>query len=325
MDREKLISLLVRAGGSVSGGELSRELGVTRAAVWKEFSALRERGFPIESVPRQGYKLTQAPAMLSAGYIMGLLPQDSLFQGRVQVADRVDSTNTRLKTLAAQGAPEGAVLLAEEQTGGRGTRGRSFQSPRREGLYLSALLRPRETELSQLLALTGWVAVAVRAGIENLTGAPCRIKWLNDIYLNERKLVGVLTELSFLGESGEADYVVVGVGVNVAQSREIFAAQGLDEIAISLAQAGFPTERNALAASILLELERMYRAFPAGRTKYLAEYRKHCLTLGRAVSFQEDGNTLRGVAREIGEDFALWVDGADGMRHRVFSGAVGMA
>ena len=210
MDQTSVLSLLAGQSGWLSGEEMSRALGVTRAAVWKQISQLRQAGWPIQSSTRLGYRLAGPPPCLSAGYLNALLPDGSLFSGKIQALDSVDSTNTRLKALAAAGAPEGTVLLAEEQTAGRGTRGRSFSSPKGQGLYLSVLLRPK-TSLEELLTLTGWVAVALREGIQTACGADAGIKWLNDLYLRERKLCGILTELSLLGESGEPDYVVIGV------------------------------------------------------------------------------------------------------------------
>jgi BirA family biotin operon repressor/biotin-[acetyl-CoA-carboxylase] ligase len=321
MDREQVIALLAQAEGYLSGEEMSRALGVTRAAVWKEITALREQGWKIESAPRQGYRLAGEAPGLSGAYISAMLEPDSLFAGKVLALDSVDSTNTRLKAMAAQGAQTGTVLLAEEQTGGRGTRGRPFLSPRGEGLYLSVLLRP-DAALSDLLTLTGWVAVAVRAGIQAACGAPAEIKWLNDIYLNGRKLVGVLTELSLMGESSEVDYVVVGIGVNVSQSGETFQAQGLEKIATSLAAEGWSVERNRLAAAILNELDKLCRAFPREREGYLTEYRRHCLTLGRAVAFEEQGQARTGVAREVDGQFGLVIDGGDGQSYTVTSGTV---
>jgi len=323
MDKDQIVEMLARGPGCVSGEEISRAFGVTRAAVWKEIEALRQEGFPIESTPRLGYRLAGPPPGLCAGYISGLLLAGNLFAGKIRVEDCVDSTNTRLKALAAEGAPAGSALLAEEQSGGRGTRGRSFQSPRGDGLYLSVLLRPK-APLADLLTLTGWAAVAVREGIDRACGAPCQIKWLNDVFLNGRKLVGILTELAFLGESGEPDYVVIGIGVNVNQSHKTFEAQGLGDIAASLAGEGFPVERNRLAAALLDELSRLVEAFPQERELYLGQYRKYCFTPGHAVRFEEDGQTLHGKARGIDDRFALLVDGPDGHTRRIFSGTVSM-
>lgn len=321
MDGEQIIGLLAGAEGWLSGEEVSRALGVTRAAVWKTVTALRDKGWAIESAPRQGYRLSGPPPALSGAYLSGRLGAGSMFTGKVLAEERLDSTNTRLKALAAQGAPEGTVLLAEEQTGGRGTRGRSFQSPRGTGLYLSVLLRPR-VALSELFTLTGWAAVAVRRGIRAACGASPDIKWMNDLYLNGSKLVGILTELSLLGESGEPDYVVVGVGVNVSQTREELRELGLEGIAASLGAEGYPVDRSTLAVSLLRAFEELYREFPGGRADCLDDYRRHCMTLGRRVSFEAEGRTITGLARQVDGDFSLVIDGEDGREHRVFSGSV---
>lgn len=324
MERDQVAALLAGAEGYLSGQEMSRALGVTRAAVWKEIEALRGAGWPIESSTRRGYRLAGPPPALSAPYISARLGRDNLFSGKVLVEPVVDSTNTRLKAMAAAGAPTGTALLAEEQTGGRGTHGRSFQSPRGEGLYLSVLLRPRATALQDLLTLTGWVGVAAREAVERASGAPVDIKWLNDLYLNGRKLCGILTELSFLGESGEPDYVVAGMGVNMSQTAGTFRAQGLEGIAASLAGEGWPVEPNHLAVCLLEALDRLSRDFPAKRSDYLERYRARCLTLGRRVSFDGEGTLLTGTAAGVDGSFALVVAGDDGREHMVSSGTVKM-
>ena len=322
MDREQIAALLAGRPGHVSGEEMSRTLGVTRAAVWKEVDALRREGWPIQSSTRKGYCLSGPPPVLSAAYINAKLPTDSLFAGKVRVENRVDSTNTRLKAEAAS-LPAGAVLIAEEQTGGRGTHGRSFQSPKGDGLYLSVLLRPRAA-LSDLFTLTGWVAVAAREGVEQASGAAVEIKWLNDLFLHGRKLCGILTELAFLGESAEPDYVVVGMGINVNQTAETFRAQGLDGIAASLAGEGYPVERNHLAICLLRALDKMARDFPGKQEDWLERYRAHCLTLGRRVSFEVEGGVLTGTAAGIDGRFGLLAAGDDGLDYTVSSGTVKM-
>ena len=324
MDKNQVAALLAGAGGHVSGEEMSRALGVTRAAVWKEMEALRREGWPIESSPRKGYRLAGPPPALSGAYISAQLPPDSLFSGKVLVEPVVDSTNTRLKAMAAAGAPEGTALIAEEQTGGRGTHGRSFQSPRGDGLYLSVLLRPRGVRLEDLLTLTGWVGAAARRAVERACGAPARIKWLNDLYLNGKKLCGILTELSFLGESGEPDYVVAGMGINMGQTAETFQAQGLGDIATSLAMEGYPVEQNHLAVCLLEELDNLVRDFPGKRMEYLARYRARCVTLGRRVSFDGEGGLQTGTATGVDGQFALQVAGDDGGAKVISSGTVKM-
>lgn len=323
MDRDRLIALLAQNEGWLSGEEVSRALAVTRAAVWKELAVLRKEGWPIAASTRLGYRLEGPPPVPSAPYISALLPTGSIFAGKINVESVVDSTNTRLKALGAAGAPAGTVLIAQEQTAGRGTQGRSFQSPRGEGLYLSVLLRPK-VSIEDLLTLTGWAAVAVRDGIVEASGAPAEIKWLNDIYLNGRKLCGILTELSLLGESGEPDYVVVGMGINLSQTTETFQAQGLEHIAVSLAQASFPVNPNQLALSVLNALDRLVQDFPAGREGWLESYRTHCLTMDRRVSFEADGQTLTGTALGVDGRFALRVACDGGRERTVSSGTVKM-
>lgn len=322
MEHDRVAALLAASEGYLSGEEMSRVLGVTRAAVWKEIEALRSAGWPIESSTRKGYKLAGPPPALSAPYISARLGPDSIFAGKVRVEPIVDSTNTWLKNRAAS-LPTGTALLAEEQSGGRGTHGRSFQSPRGDGLYLSVLIRPH-VGLSDLLTLTGWVAVAAREGAAQASGAPVEIKWLNDLYLNGRKLCGILTEFTLLAESGEPDYVVIGMGVNMNQTADIFRAQGLEGIAASLAGEGFPVERNHLAVCLLEELDKLDRDFPVRRPDYLDRYRAHCVTLGRRVSFDGEGELKIGTVTGVNGDFALQVAGDDGKEHTVSSGTVKM-
>lgn len=221
------------------------------------------------------------------------------FSDRLIRLEQVDSTNDRLMELARQGAAEGTALLARTQTAGRGTGERSFFSPEGEGVYLSVLLRP-QAPVEELLTLTGWAAVAVQTAIQMACGASCAIKWLNDLYLNGKKVCGILAELS-----PALDYVVLGVGINVAQTAERFAEQGLGESATSLRAEGYCVETETLAAAVLAELERMSREFPREKARYLAWYRAHCMTLGRRVTWTENGSSAEGRAVEIDERFAL--------------------
>jgi len=261
--------------------------------------------------------MTVWPSDMELQQLTALLPEHNLFARHLHMTHCVDSTNTRLKELAEQGASEGSVLLAETQTAGRGTRGRTFFSSRGEGLYLSLLLRPA-ADISDLLTLTGRTAVALCDGIRAACGAPVDIKWLNDIYLNGRKLCGILTEIA----PNLTDYVVIGIGINVNQSRDTFKAQGLDAIATSLAAEGYPVSRQSLAASILEAMDDMYRSFPGGLDDYVARYRNYCITTGRRISFSSEGRVLTGTAIGIDRDFSLLAQDADRRIHTVSSGTV---
>ena len=222
MSREKVLSLLLEQGDRyVSGEAMSRALGISRAAVWKAIEALRQEGYVIQSAPNRGYRLENAPDRVREGELSGPLAGCRV-GGSLMCLETIDSTNTEAKRQAMAGAPDGLVIVSEEQTGGRGRRGRSFQSPKGKGLYLTALLRPR-LDPGAVADITAWVAVAVCDGIEAACGVRPQIKWTNDLVLNGRKLCGILTELGLESETNALDYLVPGIGINVNQQPEDFS------------------------------------------------------------------------------------------------------
>ena len=320
MLRDDVLALLrQQEGAPLSGEAVSRALGVSRAAVWKAMETLRREGYLISSAPRKGYWLERSPDRLSAGE----LARPGRQVGREIVClETVDSTNNELKRRAVGEAPDGLVVVAEGQTGGRGRRGRSFASPAGKGLYLSALLRPSCT-LEQLPALTAWSAVAVCGAVEALCGVRPGIKWPNDVILEGRKLCGILTELELEAESGALRYVVVGIGLNLSQTEADFGPE-VAPLAISLAQAlGRAPRRAEVAAAVLDALDGMYAAFPEQREDWLARYRAGCLTLGRQVRLLRPGRAEEtAFAEGIDDDFALVVRRPDGRRESVSSGEV---
>lgn len=320
MLKDQVLTLLKGAQTPLSGEGMSRTLGVSRAAVWKAIEALRQEGYAISSAPNRGYRLDRSPDRVSPGELAGALAGGTLGRELV-VLPSVDSTNDECKRRAVAGAPEGLVVIADRQTGGKGRRGRSFVSPAGQGLYLSVLLRPT-CGLSELMWLTSWVAVAVCDGIEAACGVRPGIKWTNDIILQNKKLCGILTELGMEGESGQLQYAVVGVGVNLTQTETDFGPE-VAPVAISLHQAlGQAPRRSDLAAAILAALERMYRAFPARRQDYLDRYRRDCLTVGRAVTVIRGDSRENAVAEAVDDDFALLVRHPDGRRERLNAGEV---
>lgn len=320
MLKDDILALLKKARSPLSGEAMSKALGVSRAAVWKAMEALRQEGYVISSAPRRGYRLEASPDLLSPGELSGALAGRLL--GRELVClPTVDSTNEEVKRRAAAGAPEGLAVLADAQTGGKGRRGRSFVSPAGKGLYLSFLLRPA-CSLGELMWLTSWTAVAVCDGIEAACGVRPGIKWTNDIVLDGKKLCGILTELSMEGESGALQYAVVGAGVNVTQTARDFGPE-VAQVAVSLAQAlGTAPRRSLLAEHILKALDDMYAAFPREKARYLAQYRKDCLTIGRQVQIIRGDRAEQAFAEDVDEDFALVVRCPDGRREHLNSGEV---
>ena len=319
MSREKVLSLL-RQGGYVSGEAMSQRLGISRAGVWKAIEGLRQEGYVIASAPNRGYRLEEAPDRLREGELSGPLA-GALVGSKLLCLDCIDSTNTECKRQAMSGAPEGLVVTAEEQTGGRGRRGRGFQSPRGQGIYLSALFRPA-LELSQVSDFTAWVAVAVCDGIEACCHIRPQIKWTNDIVFQGKKLVGILTELGMESESGALDYMVAGIGINVNHGSKDFAPE-IRDMAYSLAQIlGRPVRRAELAAQVILALDRMYAGYPENKAEYLEKYRAGCVTTGRQVQLITPASRREAFAREIDDQFNLVVELPGGARETICAGEV---
>lgn len=318
MRKDDILRLLKEADRPLSGEAMSHTLAVSRAAVWKAVEALREEGYVVDSLPGRGYRLMASPDVLSPGE---LIRPDGRVGNQVICLERVDSTNDEAKRRAASGAPGGLAVIAGEQTGGKGRRGRSFQSLPGKGLYLTTLLRPPVTpaEVSQI---TAWTAVAVCRAVEALTGLQCGIKWTNDILLDGKKLCGILTELGMEGESGALDYVAVGIGVNISQTAEDFGAE-LADIATSLGQyLEHPPRRAEVAAALLAELDRLCADFPEKKESWLEEYRRRCLTVGREVRILQPGSALRATALGVEDDFSLRVRRPDGREEIISAGEV---
>ena len=321
MSREKVLSLLrEHPNQSLSGEAMSRQLGVSRAAVWKAIEALRQEGYVLSSAPNRGYCLQSAPDRVREGELAGPLA-GCLVGSQLACLDVIDSTNTECKRRAMVGAPEGLVVLAEEQTGGRGRLGRSFQSPRGCGLYLSALLRPH-LEPAAVTDFTAWVAVAVCDSIQAACGIRPRIKWTNDLVLNGKKLCGILTELGLESETNCLEYMVPGIGINVNHRPEDFS-EDVRAIATSLAiELGHPVRRADLAAELIRALDRMYRSFPDNKQEYLDRYRADCLTPGNRVQLITPTSRQEATALAIDDDFRLVVELPDGTRKALSAGEV---
>lgn len=228
--------------------------------------------------------------------------------------EQVDSTNTRMKALAREGAVHGTVLAAREQTGGRGRQGRSFLSPP-GGLYLSMLLRPA-CPPERCASLTPLAAVAVRRALGQEAAV---IKWPNDVLLHGKKLCGILTELVM---DGEKPVVVLGIGVNVNTRAEEFPPE-LRQIAGSLyTETGQETEISALARRLIRELDRLYAAWCDDAGCCLEEYRAACASVGRPVQILQNGGSRAAYALAVEEDFSLRVRYPDGAEEAIRFGEV---
>lgn len=318
--KDRVLSLLTaQAGQYISGEEMSRQLHVSRAAIWKAIDALRQDGFSIEAATRRGYRLTGGPDLLTEGTI-----RPHLSAGRstpLIVLPTVDSTNNYAKTLAISGSgfADGTAIAADEQTGGRGRLGRRFLSPRGEGVYLTLLWKP-DREPAQVVNFTAYVAVAVCDGIEAACGVRPGIKWTNDIVLGHKKLCGILTEMAVEGETGALQYLLTGIGVNANQSG--FSPE-LHGIATSLAlELGHPADRGKLCACLINALDAMYAAWLSGGGDYPQRYRDNCLTLGKPVRLLRGNRVEEAFAEDLDDELGLIVRHPDGRRETVTTGEV---
>ena len=234
--------------------------------------------------------------------------------------DTIDSTNTRARDLAKQGAPHGTVLIADHQTGGRGRLGRSFHSPAGSGIYMSVILRPRCAP-QQIMHLTCAAAVAMCDAVENSAGFRPGIKWTNDLVWGKRKIAGVLTELGF-DHRGNVDFAVVGIGINCCQ-RETDFPEEIRSIAGSLSSvSGQEINRAAVAAAMMDALYRMDAYLLTDKAQILRQYRTDCITLGQEVSLVRGEEIRHGTALDIDDDGALLVRLPDGSTEVVNSGEV---
>lgn len=319
MSRKQVLSLLRKEDGEfLSGEQLSERLELSRTAVWKAVKALRQEGYEIEARAGMGYRLVSAPNVLTEAEIRN----DLKGERDLRCFETIDSTNTYARQIALEGAADGTAVIADCQTAGRGRMGRSFQSPRGKGIYLSVLFRP-DLPPERLMPVTALAGLAVCDAVERLCGVRPGLKWPNDPVLGNRKLCGVLTEMALEGETGRVQHLVVGIGINVLQTREDFQEE-VAEIATSLQmELGKPVSRPRLAALLLEELDRVYGALRSGDlSAYLAAYRRDCVNLGKTVRLigGEDRETVTAV--DVDESFGLVVRMPDGSEKVVRSGEV---
>ncbi len=311
--------LKARPEAWTSGERLSRELGVSRSAVWKHVRALRRDGYGIDSSPRKGYRLTAPPPWLLPAEIREGLRTRILGRSEMVYHRETDSTNTRAKILAASGAPEGTVVIAECQTGGRGRKGRAWFSPAGEGVYLSVVLRPpiSPVEAPKITLIAG-IAVAETL-LARSPELDVHIKWPNDVLLGRKKVAGILTEIS--SDMDRVGFVVSGMGLN-ANGRRF--PEEIEPIATSLAlETGGSPDRAALVRGYLERYEHWYDLFLAGGApRILDRWKALSRTLGSRVAVDGPNGRITGVARGIDRDGSLLVEDEGGAVHAVFSGDV---
>lgn len=312
-----LYQFVKNQGVLCSGEELATKLGVSRAAVWKAVEALRAEGIEIQSVQGAGYRLAEGVDVLQEGTVRAWLTNPAILQA-VRVMKEIGSTNTAAKSWAVEQAPHGALLVAEKQTGGRGRLGRRFESPQ-GGIYMSVVLRPQGLLIQDAVLITAAASVAACRTIEERCGVSLGIKWVNDLFYNNKKCCGILTEAGTGFETGTIEYIVVGLGLNYTTDEKelIGTAEG---VTCALFPDGMaPVSRAELIAALY---ENIMSAFEQlGKKDFLQEYRQRSLVLGKMVTVLANP-PYQAKALEIDEQAQLVVVTQTGEKRLLSSGEI---
>ena len=316
--RNEILDYFRKADGNfVSGQQISKDLHVSRTAIWKHINVLKERGYIFESSTRKGYRLIYAPNLLTPLEIDSALHTET-FGRHVVYLESTQSTNEEAKKIAREGAEEGTIVVAEEQITGHGRLARGFHSPFAKGIWFSLILRPKffpmEASKCTLLA-----AVGVCRGIRRMGLADAGIKWPNDILVHGKKLVGILTLMSASME--KIDYIIMGIGINTGIKKNEFP-EDFREGATSFLNEGINVSRKDLLAAILGELEKEYSiAQDEGFDKVLDDWRALSVTLGQEVRVIFGDDSYTGKAVDIDRDGCLLVNTGSEVK-RVIAGDV---
>lgn len=318
--KKKILKLLRNNSEEfISGQKISDILNVSRTAIWKNINILKEEGYIIESVSRKGYKLKLAPDVLTQEEIKPYLDSEHI-GNKIIHFNSIGSTNTKAKELASDGEKEGVVVISEEQTTGRGRLGREWVSPKRKGIWMSIILRPdiSPTDASKITQIG---AAAVCESIRDI-GIDAYIKWPNDIIVTDKKVCGILTEMS--GELNKINYIIIGIGINANIENDEFP-DDIKQRATSLKEVNNEKiDRKKLVAEILNKFQGLYRELIEKSTisKSMKICRKRSILLGKEIRIIFKNKVEIGRAIDITEEGELIVEKEDGEIKKVISGEV---
>ena len=306
------------AGGYLSSARLSAQLGISRAAIWKQIGVLREQGYAIDATPSKGYRLSAGLDRLFSEEIQDGL-KTAIIGSEIVYFAETDSTNHRAALLAEGGGKDGTVIVAEAQSAGKGRLGRRWTSPSGVNLYLSIILRPAIAPRAAPL-LTFLSSLATARAIELETGLRPTVKWPNDVLLDGCKVAGLLNEMN--AETERVNYVILGIGVNLNMKKEQFP-DDLRYPATSLALAlQRPVDRVRFCRRLLREIDTLYRDYPAGQETILAGWLAYFDLLGKKVMVEEPSRTVVGLVTGIAADGALLLALENGTSERILAGDV---
>lgn len=317
--KEKILRMLKETEGYVSGQEICELLGVSRTAVWKNINQLKEEGYEIEAVQNRGYILKQTADSLSEFEIKSEINGCEWFAGDIYFYHEIGSTNDECKKLAEEGAKHGTLVVAEKQTKGKGRRGRSWESPKGTGIWMTLLLRP-DIEPYNSSGLTLVTAMAINKAVQEITGLDAKIKWPNDIVVNGKKVTGILTEMSAQPEM--INYIVIGIGINV--NTEEFP-EDIAKTASSLKiESGKTIKRSSIIALFGKYFEQYYAEYIKTQDMSLLidEYNKELINVDRQIKVLAKENSYTGIAKGINRHGELIVETENKELKNVVAGEV---
>lgn len=307
-----LLRLLEQEDSVISGQSLADKLGISRVAVWKHIQSLQNDGYIIASSAK-GYQLDKRCDLINIDSIREFAKRNY----NIELFDTIDSTNSYLKS-NAYNKKEGSIVISKNQSAGKGRLGRSFFSPEGSGIYMSILLKP-QLDIGDTGLITAMSALAVSDAIKTVTGIDCPIKWVNDIYYNDKKLCGILCEAGYNMELANLSYVVVGIGINVYEPNEGFP-KDIANIATALLREKTYNLRNNLVATIADKIFYYYSRI--GDRSFVKDYRDRCFVPGRDISVIKNGESIEAKAIDIDESCRLLVQYKDGNKEYLNSGEI---
>ena len=314
--KEQVLRALLDAQECISGNELARRLGVSRSAVWKAIEQLRGEGYPVEAATNRGYWLAGGADILSVAEIEHYRRPGAIGTP-IELHSQINSTNIRAKELAAQGAPHGTVVIAGQQTLGRGRFGRAFYSPEGSGVYISFILRP-QLAADRAVLITSMSAVAVARAMEKVADVQASIKWVNDVYLGPKKACGILCEAGLDFESGQMQYVISGIGVNVGFMD--FPDELADKATSISNVCGKRISRSRFTAELINEMNALYPQLEAGA--FMEESRRRSNVIGREIEVLRGEERYPATAVDIDDAGSLVIRTSDGETRTLHSGEI---
>ena len=315
---DKILNFFKKRGeGYVSGEELSEAFGISRTAIWKHIEKFREEGYEIAASPHLGYRLVSAPDRLTEIELKWQLNTEVIGR-KIYSYKELSSTNDAAYKLALSGETEGAVVIAEYQTKGRGRLGRKWVSPRSKGVYLSVILRP-DILPKEGSIITLFTSLSVAKTIRETADLPAFIKWPNDVFVNKHKVSGILIELN--GEIDKINFVIVGIGININTKKELLP-EGASSLSV---EKGGSLSRLEFVKNLFKNLDKYYKDFNRGKIdKIIEEYKLLSAVLDRRVQVDYRNQFISGHAVDVDKEGALILRLDSGFHERVLAGDVVM-